>query len=375
MPIVYSAAVVLATALFMIWIGYPIIMAILARVAGTPMQAVAETDVVTSVSVIVATRDSIGPVRARVENLLETAYPAERLEILVVRDANCSEHWGASDFTNDRVRVTSGDAPGGKASALNAGVRVATGDVIVMADTAQRFDAGTIPALVAGLRDPAFGAVSGALELGDAGGLSPVHWYWRMEKWLRHNEAIFHSSIGVTGAVYAIRRSLWTPIPAGALLDDVFVPMSLVLRGHRIGFLYGARAYDTRTFSSSEESARKTRTLTGVLQLLALLPEIMSPQNPVRRQFIVHKLSRLLTPLLLILLLPLVMVAALALSRVGPASLLFVSCAVLLIIFAVSPLRRRFLAAFAWLYDMQLATVSAIINGYRGDWSVWKAPK
>ena len=121
--------------------------------------------------------------------------------------------------------------------------------------------------------------------------------YWELEKWLRHHEAVIHSSIGVTGAVYATRRALWTDLPAGTLLDDVYVPMSLALRGHRIAFSYAAKASDLRTFESKAEGQRKTRTLTGVIQLLALLPELTSSANPIRLQFLMHKLARLTTPL------------------------------------------------------------------------------
>lgn len=328
-----------------------------------------------SVSVVLATREASELVLARVQNLLDTDHPLERLEIIVVRDVLSREIWPVTAFEGFPVRVVDGDQPGGKAAALNAGVRASQGEVLVMADTAQRFTRDTIPELVAALEDARFGAISGALELGRAGGASPVHWYWSLEKWLRHSEARIHSSIGVTGAVYAMRRQLWVPIPDGTLLDDVFVPMSLVLRGYRVGFSYAAQAYDVRSFSSKAEETRKTRTLTGVLQLIALLPETLSRRNPVVLQFVMHKLARLATPLLIALFLPVALWVFTDLARAYPASFGGGTAATIAVVLTVPRLRQKTASAFGWFYSMQRATIIALFNGLRGNWSVWGSPK
>ncbi|WP_373069558.1 glycosyltransferase, partial [Gemmatimonas sp.] len=252
-------------AILSIWLGYPVVIWLIAKVVGQPNVSNVAAGATRRVSVVLATRDDVESVQARVANLLDMAHPAELLEVIIALDADGAK--ATPELLGDldtRVRVVLGDAPGGKASTLNAGVRATTGDILVMADAAQRFDAQTIPQLVAALEDTRFGAVSGALELGRDGGTSPVDLYWRLEKWLRYNESLIHSSVGVTGAVYATRKSLWTELPAGTLLDDVYVPMSLVLRGHRVAFSYAAKARDVRSFDAKAEGERKTRTLTGV---------------------------------------------------------------------------------------------------------------
>ena len=42
------------------------------------------------------------------------------------------------------------------------------------------------------------------------------------------------STFGYTGAFAAIRRSLWTPLPPGTLLDDVYEPLVAFFQGYRI---------------------------------------------------------------------------------------------------------------------------------------------
>lgn len=370
-----------------IWLGYPLLVWAAARLFAphAPHHQLARrlpdhrTDdrtnaaPVSSVSVILATRESADVVRARIANLLDTAHPAHAIHIVVALDAagaQCAPH----ELADIDVRVTAvlGDAPGGKASALNAGVRAATGELLVLADAHQRFDEQTIPALVAALLDTRVGAVSGALELGAGGGRSPVHLYWAMEKWLRHHEARIHSSVGVTGAVYATRRALWPVIPAGTLLDDVFVPMSLVLAGHRVGFSYAARAFDVRTFDSGNEGVRKTRTLTGVLQLRTLLPDIMSVRrNPIYPQFVAHKLLRLLTPLFgAVFAVSLAVVLVEFLLHASRTQLLTIM-ALVVVLLAVPASRRRIVALMRWAISLQLATARAVANGFSGRWGVW----
>ena len=92
-----------------------------------------------------------------------------------------------------------------------------------------------------------------------------------------YTEARIHSAIGVTGAIYAMRRELWAALPQGLILDDLYAPMQVVLRGYRVGFCDAAIATDARRFTPKDEYRRKARTLTGVLQLCAWLPSVLSP--------------------------------------------------------------------------------------------------
>ncbi|WP_373069379.1 hypothetical protein [Gemmatimonas sp.] len=150
------------------------------------------------------------------------------------------------------------------------------------------------------------------------------------------------------------------------------MPMSLVLRGHRVAFSYAAKARDVRSFDAKAEGERKTRTLTGVIQLLGLLPAIKSSANPIRAQFVMHKLARLTTPLWLTI----VAIATLGMStlfavRYPTASALTLG-ALLATLAAIPPLRRRTMKLVGWVFSLQVATAKAVMNGVRGSWSVWQ---
>ena len=309
--------------------------------------------------------------------MFETDHPEALLDVVIALDANGASATPESLAHLDRRAVVIvGDKPGGKACTLNAGVRCANGEIIVFADTAQNFDARTIPELVRCLDDDRVGAVSGALALGgDSRGISPLHAYWRMEKWLRFNESKIHSTIGVTGAVYAVRRTLWREIPAGTLLDDVYVPMSIVLAGHRVSFTYAARAVDVRSFNVDAESNRKTRTLTGVMQLIHLLPKLLSSANPVRLQFIMHKLARLATPFLLGIFAASGFMLFMLSAYRHPAATLWPMAAIAAVLAIVPALRRLVVRSVRWVIALQIATLRAVNNGLRARWGVWQKPQ
>ena len=114
---------------------------------------------------------------------------------------------------------------------------------------------------------------------------------------MRRNESRVWSTLGATGAIYALRRACWTPLPAGTLLDDVLEPMRAVLNGCRIVFEERAIAYDRASVDAAAESRRKTRTLAGNYQILAQEPRLLLPfVNPVWLQYVSHKIGRLVVP-------------------------------------------------------------------------------
>jgi biofilm PGA synthesis N-glycosyltransferase PgaC len=258
------------------------------------------------VSVIVAARNEGARLRARIGNLLSSDYPAQHLQIIVALDGSSDAAIEALEPFGNRVELVT-LPPSGKAAALNAGVSHAGHPILVFADARQRFAPDAIRRLVSHFRDPQVGAVSGELLLDcemssvKSTVADGVGAYWKYEKWLRRREAIVGSTLGVTGAIYAMRRWLWQPLPEDTLLDDVLGPMRVVMRGYRVTFDSLARAFDETAKNASTEMRRKVRTLAGNFQLLAQEPRLLVPGlNPVWLQFMSHKVGRLLVPYTLV---------------------------------------------------------------------------
>jgi cellulose synthase/poly-beta-1,6-N-acetylglucosamine synthase-like glycosyltransferase len=361
--------------LALIWGGYPLAVRALAGLRRKRSSTLVGDP--PAVSVVLASAADERAIRARVADLLATTYPGALLQVVVGLDVARGEAAVSQlEGMDARVTVVRGDAPGGKAATLNAAVRAARHELLVFADTAQRFNPDAVSALVTSLADPAMGAVSGMLDLpGINGKPTLAERYWRYERWLRQWEARLHSSVGVTGAIYAMRRALWVPLPAGLILDDVYVPMRLVLAGWRVGFTDRARAHDTRQFAAGQEYLRKVRTLTGNIQVCAWLPAVLSPvRNPIWIQFVFHKLLRLLTPYLALCVVVGVAWTAVAVLLLSPmrGRLLMLGGVVVLVLAVVPRIRRLLTRQIAWAVALQGSIVVATANGIRGRWDVWR---
>jgi cellulose synthase/poly-beta-1,6-N-acetylglucosamine synthase-like glycosyltransferase len=292
-----------AALLFFTYLGYPLLMHWLARLR--PERLPAQPTPWPTLSIVLVAHNEAARIAPRIANLLASDYPPEKLEIILVSDGSTDATAAhARAIADPRVRILEQPTRAGKAAGLNAGLAAATGELIVFADARQDFAPGTLRALAAALGDPAFGAVSGELEIaasgpGVGGGLDL---YWRLERLLRHREARWHSCIGCTGAVYAIRRALFVPLPADTVLDDVVIPLQIAAAGHRIGFAPKAKAFDPQALAPEKEQHRKRRTLAGNFQMLFRHPRWLFPGgHPLWWQIIAHKYLRLASPALLLL--------------------------------------------------------------------------
>ena len=284
-----------------------------------------------ALSIVIAARNEAARLSARIDNLLSLDYPGRR-QIVVVSDGSTDATLEVLARYQRCVDVVALPA-GGKAIALNAGVERATGDIVVFADARQVFAPDALRELVAPFSDSTVGAVTGELLLDaespcrraaerralerrtraradafDRRGDDRRHTlrstiadgvglYWKYEKQLRRLESTVGSTLGATGAIYAIRRSLYQPLPADTILDDVLTPMRVVLAGYRVVLNERARAFDRAAADADAEARRKIRTLAGNYQILSLEPRLLLPwRNPVWFQYLSHKLGRLAVP-------------------------------------------------------------------------------
>jgi cellulose synthase/poly-beta-1,6-N-acetylglucosamine synthase-like glycosyltransferase len=294
-----------ALLLFHVFVGYPLCMWWMARVLPRRVRKEVATPTIPTVTVVIAAHEAGAHIRAKLTNVFALDYPGERLDIIVVCDG-CRDDTAAQcrEVADPRIRVLEFAERRGKASCLNDAIAAATGEILLMTDVRQNVDPGALRELVANFADPAVGAVSGELRLLDAvtGFARGVDAYWRYEKLIRHAESRSGSTIGVTGALYAMRRELFRPLPEGTVLDDVLIPMRIAAAGQRVVFEPLALAWDRPSQHPAEERRRKIRTLAGNYQLIQLAPWLLAPwSNPLWWRFVSHKLLRLLAPWLLLL--------------------------------------------------------------------------
>lgn len=294
------------------YFGYPLLLALLCRVRS--WQPVPDPAWEPSVSICVAAYNCAAYMDAKLRSLTALEYAADKVEILVYSDASSDGtdaevlRWTAQD---PRVRLVRGEVRSGKPTGLNRMCELAAGDVIVITDARQPLDPGALRALVRLLSAPEVGCVTGNLVLEGGAGSGM---YWRYENWIRKHESRLGSLTGMTGPLSAVRRADLAPLPPDVILDDVWIPMQLRLRGARTLLAEDAIARDA-AFSDEREFGRKVRTLAGNYQIFRRLPRLLLPlTNPSWFEMVSHKLARLLCPWALLALL----VASIAATSVVP---------------------------------------------------------
>ena len=298
--------------IFYTYAGYPIVLFIWSRLF--PMSVDKKYMVpFPMVSVVIAARNEEKYIADKIKNLSQQDYPVDKFEIIIISDGSTDRTLEILADLRKRfeetpkqpvLRLIKVKENKGKPNALNLGVHAATGDFIVFTDARQKFTPTAIKELLANFSDEKVGSVSGELVfVKDMN--SPVEtemcFYWNLEKKVRRMESTIHSVPGATGAIYAIRKELYTPVPKETLLDDVYIPMNIVLKGYRSIFEANALAFDSYSKSFSQEKRRKVRTLAGNYQLLTLMPRLLNPlQNRIFFRYLSHKVFRLLIPFIFI---------------------------------------------------------------------------
>jgi poly-beta-1,6-N-acetyl-D-glucosamine synthase len=304
-------------ALVYTYFGYPVLIGVLARLRPAAAAAArvrargagGEADdpgALPSVSVVLPVRDAALALPAKIASIVAQDYPAEKIEILVYCDG-CSDgsaavarELAAGPALRGRMHVLESTEGRGKPTGINTLAAAARGDLLLLNDVRQRLSPNTVRDMTDALADPTVGFATGRLVLEGGAGSGA---YWRYEDWIRRQESRFRGVVGMTGAVAMMRRQDFTPLPADLILDDVWMPMTLVMRGKRVRSVPEALAFD-QAFEDDREFRRKVRTLAGNYQLFRLMPRLLVPfVNPIWWETFSHKVMRLIAPWLMLALL------------------------------------------------------------------------
>jgi len=289
-------------------LGYPLVLRVLvlmkrARPGGRPGRAGAEhppVDSLPAVSLIVAAYEEEEVIEAKLANARALDYPADRLQTIVASD-------GSSDGTVARARAAGADLVldlprGGKLAAQNAAAERASGEILAFSDANAAWAPDALRRLVAPFADPAVGYACGMVSLLDPGGGNLEGAYWRYEMAVREMESELAGVTAGNGAIYAVRRSAYVPLPPSGSHDLSF-PFLFAKRGLRSLYLPDAAAEEKMVPTLEGEFARKRRMMLGVWDI-AVGEGMLRPRGyPALYGFEIlsHRLLRYLTPFLHVL--------------------------------------------------------------------------
>ncbi|NVJ21019.1 glycosyltransferase family 2 protein [Myxococcus sp. AM011] len=254
-----------------------------------------------SVSLVVAAYNEVTCIEQKLENSLALDYPADRFEVVIGSD-------GSTDGTNERVlqchdeRVRLSPAPrAGKTTVLNRCIPTAKGDIVVLSDANTMIEPEAIQKLVRHFEDPEVGAVCGKLRL-----YNPTKQdyeesaYWSYESLIKMYEGRRGAVVGANGGLYAIRRTLFTELPASTIVDDFVIPLRILEKGYKVSYEEEAVAHEETTEDYGKEFGRRARIAAGNFQSLRMVPGLLLPTAGFPAfAFWSHKLLRWCAPALM----------------------------------------------------------------------------
>lgn len=287
------------------YVVYPLVIYVLSRVFGRrDVPADPADESLPSVSLLIAAHNEEDVISERIQNSLALDYPRDRLEIVIASD-------GSTDGTNEIVEqfadrgvtLIAFAQNRGKSTVLNDSIKRVRGEIVMLSDANTMMDRHAVRRLARWFQDPAIGAVCGKLELYDAqGSRNADGFYWKYENLMKRCEGYLGGVLGANGAIYAIRSSVYQPIPSDTLVDDFTIPLLARLRtGCGIAYDRDAIAFEETAPDIHAEFRRRARIGAGGFQALARLWPLMHPRfGWTAFTFFSHKVLRWLSPFFLV---------------------------------------------------------------------------
>ncbi len=261
------------------------------------------------VSLIVVIHNGIDLIVPKLRNSLSLDYPNTLLEIIFFSDGSTdgtTERLAAIDHEN--VRTLIDVTHHGKFYGLNRAVEAASGDILVFSDADAMLATDALTNLMPHFSDDRVAGVCGRRQVAERN--KPLSLAQRLYVALDNRLKQWESRVGrVTandGKLYAIRRSLFEPVPPG-VTDDLFTALSIIRQGH--DFVYEPNAVAVVKLPSRNthhELTRRRRIVSTSLNGIYHHRELLNPSTygffSVR--LLVNKVMRRLLPFFLLFLWP-----------------------------------------------------------------------
>jgi cellulose synthase/poly-beta-1,6-N-acetylglucosamine synthase-like glycosyltransferase len=361
-----------------IYFGYPILLKLLVSVRGK--RTVARREIEPQISLLISAYNEAAVIARKLENALKLDYPADRLEIVVVSD-------GSTDGTDEIVRgfaargvkLVRQEPRQGKTAGLNHAVPALTGEIIVFSDANAMYDVSALRMLARNFADPGVGCVTGeARYLAGAGAASDLgeRVYWDYEMQIKRLETALGSMVGGDGAIYAIRRALWQPLPPNAI-NDFLNPLQIVAAGWRAIYEPAAVCYEETAGRMKAEYRRRIRIVSRSWRAVFQAREVLNPLKVgiFAWSVLSHKVLRWFTGVFIGL--GIASGTALAIeysNRISPLVWgALAAAAAVTLLFRTS---RRAVAMLAYFALINAASVIGVLKGTFGSVSgVWATPR
>lgn len=314
------------------------------------------------VSILVPVYNEELSIKQRIENLFKSDYPQNKLEIIVV-DSGSNDGTRSAIETGfcDRVTLVIEEERKGKAHAINLGLDLCKGEIIILTDATALYDEKTILHLVTPFKDKTIGGVSALYKIpnsDESHSSGSERTFWSHKDSIRILESKVHSTSWLSGEACAFRNKIINRVSEDSLADDSNIALQVISKGYR-SVVNQKSSFSERspTQFSDYIKIKSRRTLGGLMETLRFKSFLFNRKYgsfgmlifPYR--FFTYIISPMLSCLLLVLVIP----GAIELHKfVGTYTVLLAIITLILMMF----IGRKTVMAY---FYTQLFTVIALV--------------
>ncbi|MEN9987667.1 MAG: hypothetical protein RLZZ585_706 [Bacteroidota bacterium] len=262
------------------------------------------------ISIIIPAHNEEKVIGQKLETLLASNFPLERIELLIGAD-NCQDNTCAivESYRDKFPHMTLSEFSErqGKINIVNNLVKEAKHDIIVMTDANVLFDTNTLSELVKHFKNPKIGLVDSRMEhfgIKETGISQAENGYISNEVQTKCAEGkIWGAMMGPFGGCFAFRKLCFEPIPTHFLVDDFYLNMLILQKGYTCINEQNARVFEDVSNESWIEFKRKIRISAGNFQNLQRFWSMLFRFDGISYAFFSHKFLRWILPFFMLFIL------------------------------------------------------------------------
>lgn len=292
-----------AFALLYTYLGYPFLVYLVAQMFPKIVNRAPYEPIVT---ILITAYNEEKDIRGKIENTLALDYPIDKLEIIVASDGSTDATDPiVKEFEAKGVKLFRQEGRVGKTDTQNNAIKQAAGEVVVFSDATTLYHSNVLRAMMPNFSDPTIGCVAGKLVYVDdanSGVGAGAKSYWSYETFLKKNESRGCSLIGVSGCMYAVRKSAYRPMYPEAC-SDFLICSVLYRQGLRTVYEPTAICTEETNHRADREFQMRVRIISQTLTDLWRNRDIMNPLSHglFSLQLISHKMARYAVPVFLVM--------------------------------------------------------------------------
>ncbi len=285
---------------------YPMLLQI--RAKGKSLIPPKEPEHWPTVEVIFAAYNEERVLEEKLNSVLQSDYPKDKLTIRVGSDASTDQTDAILEKTvksDQRLIWKRFGGRSGKAHIINTLAEQSNAEILIPTDANIMFTKNTIKQLVRWFENKSTSIVGANIvyDSNELKGIAPQEdFYLRRENNIKEQEGLlFGAAMGIEGGCYAIRKKAFRPIPKNFFMEDFFQSMQVMERDDRVLVDTKAVVYEDVSTEIGEEYQRKIRISIGNFQnLKRFYPVIYKKTFPLGFVFFSHKVLRWVTPFFLL---------------------------------------------------------------------------